>query len=301
MSAENGDPVGANVCELVVLGMGKLGGSEPIYHSDLDLIFLYEEDGLTTHPDPKSATTHQHFFNQLAVRVLKRLNHTGPYGRLYETDARLRPTGQSGPLVVSIKGFTEYFQSGAGQLWERQSLCKARPIHGSSRAAKRVMTAVHSAMFVDPWQVSHALEVEAMRARMEATATLANLKRGIGGTVDIEFCVQMLQLRYGLEFPEVLQPGTLKAISSLEEAKLLTSEDAESLRSGYRLLRSVESRLRLLNTTARHDLPEKDGELDKLAYILRVDDVGSLQRELASSRRENRRVFQATVARLVAE
>ena len=300
-SAENGDPDGANVCELVVLGMGKLGGSEPNYHSDLDLIFLYEEDGLTTHPDPKSATTHQHFFNQLAVRVLKRLNHTGPYGRLYETDARLRPTGQSGPLVVSIKGFTEYFQSGAGQLWERQSLCKARPIHGSSRAAKRVMTAVHSAMFVDPWQVSHALEVEAMRARMEATATLANLKRGIGGTVDIEFCVQMLQLRYGLEFPEVLQPGTLKAISSLEEAKLLTSEDAESLRSGYRLLRSVESRLRLLNTTARHDLPEKDGELDKLAYILRVDDVGSLQRELASSRRENQRVFQATVARLVAE
>jgi glutamate-ammonia-ligase adenylyltransferase len=301
--ATNNSPMetASDVCEFIVLGMGKLGGCEPNYHSDLDLIFLYEEEGMTQHPDPKKATTHQFFFNQLAVKVLSRLNHLGTYGRLYETDARLRPTGQSGTLVVPLSEFSKYFETGQGQLWERQSLCKARPVYGCPRAAEKVMAVVHRAMFASPWKVGDASEIEAMREKMQATATEQNLKRGAGGTVDIEFCVQMLQLRYGAEHPAVLEPGTLAAIQALEDAAILLAQDANSLRTGYRLLRSVESRLRLMNTTARHDLPDVAGELSKLTYILRRDDVEELRQSLEEKRSVNRSIFRQTVARLAAE
>ena len=290
----------SSVCQFVVLGLGKLGGCEPNYHSDLDLIFLYEEEGMTQHPDPKNVTTHQFFFNQLAVKVLTRLNHLGTYGRLYETDVRLRPTGQSGTLVVPFSEFVKYFETGQGQLWERQSLCKARPVYGSPRAAAKAMEVVRGVMFSMSWKASDALEIESMRKRMQATATEQNLKRGAGGTVDIEFCVQMLQLKYGAQHPEILKPGTLAALRALEKAQILSTQDADSLRTGYRLLRSVESRLRLMNTTARHDLPSDASELSKLTYILRREDTEELCQSLSESRRIHRRIFQETVEKLSA-
>jgi glutamate-ammonia-ligase adenylyltransferase len=288
-------------CEFIVLGMGKLGGAEPNYHSDLDLIFLYEFDGMTLHADSKKATTHQFFFNQLAVKVLTRLNHLGPFGRLYETDARLRPTGQSGMLVVPIGEFNKYFETGQGQLWERQSLCKARAVYGSPRAAEKAMAVVRHAMLGTPWKASDATEIASMRDRMQMNATEQNLKRGVGGTVDVEFCVQMLQLRYGAENPDLFQSGTLASIQALERAQIFSREESEALRTGYHLLRSVESRLRLMNTTARHDLPTTADELTRLAYVLRRDDVDELCNCLAEMRRIHRRIFQETVARLAAE
>ena len=114
-------------CEFIVLAMGKLGGREPNYHSDLDLIFLYEADGPTV-ADRRGlhdTTTNKHFFSELGQRIIKQANSFGPYGRLYEVDPRLRPTGRSGSLAVSLDEFVRYFQQGDGQLWERQSLCKS--------------------------------------------------------------------------------------------------------------------------------------------------------------------------------
>jgi len=285
-------------CEFVVLGMGKLGGREPNYHSDLDVIFVYEEDGFTEHRNPQRVTSNQHFFTQLGVKLMMRMNHVGPYGRLYETDARLRPTGRSGTLVVPLSEFQKYFASGQGQLWERQALCKARPISGSPRAAQRAMKVVRQAIFGPPWECQQAEEIVAMRNRLQMTASDANLKRGYGGTVDVEFTVQMLQLRYGEGCPEIMQPGTLTAIDALQANEILPQADAKFLQDSYRLLRSVEARLRLLNTTARHDLPTDPGELAKLAYILRVDDVKGLLKSIAWFRAGNRRIFQAVAARL---
>ncbi len=119
-------------CQFIVLAMGKLGGREPNYHSDLDLVFLYEADG-QTRPGKRgsqTSTTNKHFFSELGQRIIKRANHFGPNGRLYEVDPRLRPTGRSGPLAVSLDEFVRYFRQGHGRLWERQSLCKARVITG---------------------------------------------------------------------------------------------------------------------------------------------------------------------------
>jgi glutamate-ammonia-ligase adenylyltransferase len=281
-------------CEMIILGMGKLGGREPNYHSDLDVVFLYEADGMTRPPIRSRSghnTTNQHFFTQLGQKIIKTISQMGPYGRLYEIDARLRPTGRSGALTVSLDEFVRYFAEGHGQLWERQALCKARPIFGSPEACQRTMQIVHRAIIGDGWRPEYAAEIRRMRNRLENTASKHNLKRGPGGTVDIEFLVQMLQLRYASTTPSVLQPGTLSAIAALVDAGHLSQDDAHYLARSYRFLRSVEARLRLMNTTARHDVPTEDLELKKLAFLLRVDSVDALLQEGTHYTEENRRRF----------
>ena len=117
--------------------MGKFGGREMNYHSDLDMIFLYEADGGTFHARRTrrsgETTTNQHFFSELGQRIIKAGSQLGPHGRLYEIDPRLRPTGKSGALATSLAEFRRYFAEGSGQLWERQALCKARVVYGSPR------------------------------------------------------------------------------------------------------------------------------------------------------------------------
>src|SRR5262249_46245919 len=138
-----------------------------------------------------------HFFSELGQRVIRTASHLGPHGRLYEVDARLRPTGKSGLLAVPVDAFARYFSQGFGKIWERQSLCKARVVLGSPRAAEYAMQAVQQAAFGPKWQRAFATEIRDMRKRLEETASKRNLKRGPGGTVDTEFLVQMLQLKYG--------------------------------------------------------------------------------------------------------
>ncbi len=258
-------------CELIILAMGKLGGREPNYHSDLDVVFLSEADGTTQHRrriGRTTTTSNQHFFSQLAQRIIKVVTQLGSHGRLYELDPRLRPTGKSGSLAVSLAEFARYFTEGQGQLWERQALCKSRPIYGSEAARERAMQAVRTAMFAQPWTAECAAEIRRMRHRLQETATPQNLKRGTGGTVDVEFIVQMLQMKHAADSPQVLTPGTLDAIEALHDAGHLSDDDRDYLSRSYRFLRSVESGLRLMNTTARHDLPHDEIELKKLAFLL---------------------------------
>jgi glutamate-ammonia-ligase adenylyltransferase len=287
-----GGPKDGQPCELIILAMGKLGGREPNYHSDLDVVFLYEADGATRHPRGyrnDQSTTNQHFFSQLGQRIIKVINHLGPHGRLYELDPRLRPTGRSGSLAVSLDEFARYFAAGQGQLWERQALCKARVIFGSHDARQAAMEVVSRSLMGGGWQPNDAIEIRRMRSRLEETATKTNLKRGPGGTVDIEFAVQMLQMKHGADRPEVLVPGTLDAIEVLSEAGALDQEDAEYLVQSYRFLRSIEARLRLMNTTARHDLPEDEMERRKLAFLLGYDDADALLEDCRNFTAENRR------------
>ena len=272
-------------CGLVILALGKLGGSEPNYHSDLDVVFLYEAEGRTFHTSrsgekiTSSATTsNNHYFSELGQRIITHASRIGPFGRLYEVDARLRPTGKSGSLAMPVDGFLRYFKSGSADLWERQALCKARVIYGSPAASAYVMQAVHEAAFDVPWQAEHADKIREMRARLEDTATPRNLKRGRGGTVDTEFLVQMLQLKYGGSNPAVRVPGTLQALASLQEAGYLSEDDAQFLGDSYRFQRTVEARIRLMNTTSRHELPADEHELTKLAYLLGYSDAETLER-----------------------
>ena len=284
-----GDPV-----DLVILAMGKLGGREPNYHSDLDIIFTYEHDGTTerlTGSRRGQTTTNQHFFSELGQRIVKTVNRLGPYGRLYEIDTRLRPTGKSGVLAVSLDELSRYFSEGHGQLWERQALCKARPVVGAERAQQRAVQVVWKAIVGLPWKKEHTAEIRKMRYRLEETASPHNLKRGPGGTVDIEFIVQMLQLRWAVDSPQVLVPGTLDAVDALHDAGYLDDDDRSYFNKAYRFLRGIESGLRLLNTSARHDLPQDQAELHRLAYLLGSPGAKELVEDCGCYTRENRLRF----------
>lgn len=281
-------------CPLVILGLGKLGGREPNYHSDLDVIFLYPPDSPESQllkSKLQEGTTLQFFFSELAAAITQFVSQAAGHGRLYELDSRLRPTGKSGSLAVSTDEFQRYFDSGQGQLWERQALCKARPVFGTANNSAMAMELVRSAILANQWQPEMVHEIWKMRIAMQDDRSAHNLKRGVGGTVDVEFAIQMLQLKHASEDVSVLVPGTLPAIERLSKLEFLNAGDARKLAAGYQLLRSVEARLRLMNTTARHDLPRNDRRLNKLAYLLNYPNASKMVDTVEFHRNEIRTVF----------
>ncbi len=304
LAARYGEPQfegrrGRHPCEMLILALGKFGGREMNYHSDLDVIFLYETDGQTVAPPGSPArqtTTNQHFFSELAQRIINAASRLSGFGRLYDIDARLRPTGKSGTLATTLDEFVRYFSGGGGQLWERQSLCKARVVYGSTRAAKAAMAAVAKAAFAHRWRRKDAAEIRQMRRRMEETAPAAgDLKRGPGGIVDIEFLVQMLQLKHARGNPRLRQANTLAALGELYRAELLSVDDYEFFDVSYRLLRTIEGRLRLMNSTARDCLPQDPVELHKLAGLLHYASSDGLLMDYENATRHIRRRFEAIV------
>jgi glutamate-ammonia-ligase adenylyltransferase len=240
-------------------------------------------------------TNNLYFFSELAQRIIKTASQLGPYGRLYEIDPRLRPTGRSGSLATSLDEFARYFSSGEGQLWERQALSKARVVYGSPRAAELAERAVRRAAFGPKWRPENAESIWQMRQRLEEASTPGNLKRGPGGLVDIEFVVQMLQLKHAGAKPQVAIPGTLEALDQLHAAGVIDRENYDFFVASYRFLRTIQSRLRLMITTARDNLPDEPRELLKLAKLVGYEGTEGLmadcQRFTAENRRRAERIF----------
>jgi glutamate-ammonia-ligase adenylyltransferase len=254
---------------MAIVVLGKLGGRELNFHSDLDVIFLYEADG-TTAPSLAGTlgTSNMHFFSELAQRIIRTATETGPHGRLYEVDPRLRPAGRSGNIALPIAEFSRYYASGEGQLWERQALTRARVMYGDPDFAEQVAEAIHAAAFGPPWKDACTQEIVAMRKRLEASGSERDLKRGPGGIVDIEFLAQALQLRYGGANPRVRHTNTLEALHQLHAEGFLTAHQTGELQACYRFFSAVTKQLRLLYNTSRVRLPELPEELDKLAHHL---------------------------------
>jgi glutamate-ammonia-ligase adenylyltransferase len=253
----------APTCRYALLGLGKLGGREISYHSDLDLLLVYESDGLTDRGEPNAQ-----FFTELAQRLGNALGRYGPMGRLYAVDMRLRPTGKSGSLVVSLPEFRRYFAGRNCQLWERQSLTRGRVLRGEPAFAAAVQQVIREAIAVEPWTPAHLDEVHTMRRRVETGASSRSLKRAPGGIVDVEFAVQLLQLRYGHRFPAVVRHNLWEALEALRAVGLLSADDATGLQTGYSFLRTVEARLRIVTDRPLTDLPDNPHDLAKLARRL---------------------------------
>jgi glutamate-ammonia-ligase adenylyltransferase len=258
----------------VLLGLGKLGGREMSYHSDLDLILVYEGDGRTqplpgsTRFDRFDLTDNGHFFTELTQRIIKVTSNLGPYGRLYHIDMRLRPTGRSGILVTPLAEFRRYYEGGAAQLWERQTLTRARVVFGDAEFGAAVLRTVAECACGPAWRPELIDEVRAMRERLEGSRSDRDLKRGFGGLVDVEFLVQTLQLKYGRERPAILKSNTWEALDALKDAGLLAPAEQAALRASYDFLRRVQSRLRIVRNRAQDELPESMDELEKLARRL---------------------------------
>jgi glutamate-ammonia-ligase adenylyltransferase len=261
----------------VLLGLGKLGGRELSYHSDLDLILVYEGDGRTGPPAGASRferfelTDNFHFFTELAQRVIKVAGVLGPMGRLYQVDMRLRPTGKSGSLVIPLTEFRRYYEEGGAQLWERQALTRARVVFGDPQFGAEVMAAVAAVAYELPWRPGMADEIADMRERLEASRSDRDLKRGFGGIVDIEFLVQLLQLKHGRGLPALRSTNTWEALAALGQSGLLTAEEHEALRGAYDFLRQVESRLRIIHNRSLDELPQAPEGLEKLARRLGLE------------------------------
>jgi glutamate-ammonia-ligase adenylyltransferase len=261
----------------VLLGLGKLGGRELSYNSDLDLILVYEGDGRTM-PTPGSTrfdrfelTDNFHFFTELAQRIIKATSLLGPMGRLYQIDMRLRPTGKSGSLVIPLTEFRRYYEEGGAQLWERQALTRARVVYGDDAFGGEVMAVVSHGAYGLDWRPELADEIQQMRERLEASRSERDLKRGFGGIVDVEFLVQLFQLKYGRDLPAVRPPNTWEALEALRTSGLLSASEYGILGSGYDFLRLVESRLRIVHNRSLDELPEAVDDLEKLARRLGLE------------------------------
>jgi glutamate-ammonia-ligase adenylyltransferase len=295
--------LGAPSAGPVVLAMGKFGGREMNYASDVDVVFLYDRDGDVAAGGAAGRTTNAHFFGELARRVAKACNAHGPHGRLYELDSRLRPLGRAGSPAVSLDEFARHFAAdGPAAVWERQALVKARVVVGGAAAAERVGRIVAAAAWERPWSAAEVASIRQMRHRMEEGARPTNLKRGPGGVVDIEFVVQMLQLVHGGREPRLRTPETLAGLDLLHEAGHVSDERHDFLARAYRALRSIEGRLRLLDASARHDFPTAPDERRRLARLLGYDSADRLVADVAAittrTRAEFERIFAETESRL---
>ncbi len=260
----------ANLC---VIAMGKLGGSELGYHSDLDLLMLYSGQGETRGNSNQRSITLGEYFTRLAQRLLSHLSTPLREGALYRTDTRLRPSGNQGALVTTVDAFVEHHLRRA-QLWEHQALLKARPVSGDRTLWTKASEAVRGAVFDrrrQPQKVAN--EIDAMRVRMEreiASETRHHFdpKVGHGGLVDVEFATQYLQLVHGANDVELWEPNTLAALSKLARLGALSSDDATFLHDAYVFLRRLENRLRIVKDFHLSRLPRAGRDLGLLARRL---------------------------------
>jgi glutamate-ammonia-ligase adenylyltransferase len=299
-------------CRFAILALGKLGAREMNYHSDLDLMMIYEGDGRTGPPPGASRnarfewTDNFHFFTELAQKLIKALSHLGPMGRLYQVDMRLRPTGKSGSLVLPLSEFRRYFTAGGdspahpeggAQLWERQALTRARVVYGEPEFASAVMQAVAEGAYGLPWQPGWVDEIATMRERLEASRPARDLKRGPGGLADVEFLVQMLELKYGRAHPALQTPNTWQTLAALRRVGLLDEREEEALRAGYDFLLRVQSRLRIVHNRTLDAVPEAADEVEKLARRLSFDTGGKFLSQLEEHRARLRELYRRVMAR----
>jgi [glutamine synthetase] adenylyltransferase / [glutamine synthetase]-adenylyl-L-tyrosine phosphorylase len=263
LAQRHGRPRGAR---LAVLGLGKLGGRELGYAADLDVVFVFATDGGDdsdgAHPLPAVE-----WFSRCAQRLLGALRQRTPRGRLYEVDTRLRPSGSQGLLVTSLAGWQRYHAEDA-RLWERQALTKLRPVAGDRSLGDQVEQLAGETVYGTPPGDIRAIadEVRKMRDRIERElGGGVDLKVGAGGVIDIEFAAQFLQLAYGHAHPELRTTSTSTALRAAAACGVAPSGEVELLDQGYRFLRGIEHRMRVVHDQPIHRLPDTKSELDKLA------------------------------------
>jgi [glutamine synthetase] adenylyltransferase / [glutamine synthetase]-adenylyl-L-tyrosine phosphorylase len=273
-----------------VLGMGKLGGQELNYSSDVDVLFVYADEGAVFKEpqlqrgessqgrksaslrSPRATLKNHQFFNRLAEAFIAEIGRISPEGMLYRIDLRLRPEGDTGPLNRSLLGYESYYAQW-GQTWERMMLIKARCVAGDESLAAEFLEMVQS--FRYPRSINEGVlrEVAAMKDRIENEVVKAdelerNVKLGRGGIREIEFVVQALQLLHAGRQPFLQGSQTLPALEKLAQYELLKREDARALTDAYGFLRNVEHRLQMEDNRQTHTIPGDHDAQVRLASLM---------------------------------
>lgn len=271
--------------QLIVLGMGKLGGRELNYSSDIDLIFVYPGKGETDGPRRLS---NEEFFRRLGQKLIKALNEITADGFVFRVDMRLRPFGESGPLVMPASAFEEYYQT-HGREWERYALIKARPIAGDIAAGEQLLARLRPFVYrryLDYGAFEALRNMKLMIAReVERKGLRRNIKLGPGGIREIEFIGQAFQLIYGGRETALRERSLLKVLDYLVASGRLAYATVAALKDAYAFLRRTENRLQAYADQQTHNLPEADEAKLKLAVAMGYGDwrgfVAELKRHVA--------------------
>lgn len=274
--------------EFSVLGMGKLGGQELNYSSDVDLLFVYSDEGhvFKTPPrknDPpgKGLSNHQ-FFIRLAEAIIAEGNRLTSEGFLFRIDMRLRPEGNAGPLARSLESY-ENFYAQWGQTWERMMLIKTRGVAGDHELAGEFLEMIQPFRYPRSLNERVLREIAAMKQRIENEVVKAgeidrNVKLGRGGIREIEFVAQTRQLLNAGKIPFLQGPQTLPTLKKLVQYKLLASSEAEDLTDAYVFLRDVEHRLQMENNQQTHTIPTERKTRERLAALMGFDSLATFEK-----------------------
>lgn len=284
-------PADAPECRLAIIAMGKCGGRELNYVSDVDVIFVAEPvDGIDEEAALKTA-------QRLAAGVLRVCGEPTAEGVLWQVDAALRPEGKQGALVRTLASHVGYYERWA-KTWEFQALLKARPAAGDHELGIAYVDAVSPFVWSAAASPDFVADVQRMRQRVEdhipAREADRQLKLGRGGLRDVEFSVQLLQLVHGRSDVMLRSPSTLVALEALSTWGYVGREDGATLGAAYRFLRSLEHRIQLHELRRSHVVPEDEESLRRIGRSLgfRSDPVGELTAEWRRHAREVRRIHE---------
>src|SRR6266699_2738358 len=299
-NAEFRSRYGSPSAEFAVLALGKLGGGELNHSSDVDLLFLYSDEGQLS---PR--LSYHEFFNRLAKKILETFSTHHPEGSLFRVDLRLRPEGSAGPLARSLESMENYY-AGFGETWERLALIKARGIGGSRELAYEFLR--QHQPFIYPRSPTPDLldEIARIKRRIERDVVGAdNLERdvklGTGGIREIEFVAQALQLIHGAHHPFLQESSTFKALRGLRQLDLLPREEVLTLDKAYRFLRRVEHRLQIEAEQQTHTVPQEPNALRRLALSLRFSSEQDFTAVLRQHMRAVRSIFERVITEAQAE
>ncbi len=284
-----------------VLGMGKLGGQELNYSSDVDVLFVYSEEGqvFKEPPDKKksraSTMSGHQFFNRLAEAFIAEVSRMTSAGSLFRIDLRLRPEGDAGPLSRSLESYENYYAQW-GQTWERMMLIKARGVAGDASLAAEFLELVQPFRFPRSVNQSVLREVAAMKDRIEnellgSDELERNVKLGRGGIREIEFVVQAQQLLHAGRTPFLQTAQTLPCLNKLVQYHLLGADEAAQLQQAYTFLRDVEHRLQMEENLQTHTIPEESRAQERLAKLMGFETRATFQKARQAHARNVRSVF----------
>ncbi len=285
---------GSPESQFAIIGVGKLGGRELNHSSDVDLIFVYSDEGQLT-----AKFSYHEWFTRLGNKIMETFAASDRAGALFRVDLRLRPEGSAGPLVRSLESMENYY-AGFGEMWERLALTKARWICGDRELAYDFLRQLQPFVFPKSPTPDLLDEVAAIKRRIERDIVghedrERNVKLGAGGIREIEFVVQALQLLHAARHPFLQEAGTLKAIRALAELEFLPNEDANHLESAYRFLRRVEHRLQIEAEQQTHTIPENGDALQGLARSLGFAAGADLMADLRQHMSRVRVIFKRVV------
>lgn len=276
---------------MAVIAMGKCGARELNYVSDVDVMFVVEPTAGAT--DQEAITVG----SEIAKAVIQACSAVTSEGTIWDVDAALRPEGKSGALVRTLNSYLDYYHRWA-QTWEYQALLKARPMAGDFELGNEFVTAISPLIWQASSRPNFVAEVQAMRERvtdlLPAKDADRELKLGRGGLRDVEFAVQLLQMVHGRTDDLVRNPNTLLALEQLATWGYVGREDAATLDSAYRFLRTLEHRIQLYRMRRTHIMPTDEADQRRLGRSMgfTLDPVSDLTKEWKKHAREVRRIHE---------